>query len=212
MTQRVIQPQRLPVIGVLISGRGSNLQALIDAIQLGSLPARIGIVISNRQEAPGLVRAAAAGIETRVLSHRGFATREAYDEALVEELRAHEVAMVCLAGFMRILTPTFCDAFPDRILNVHPSLLPDFPGVNAQAQALAAGARVSGATVHLVTPEMDAGPVIMQAAVPVRRDDTEDTLAARILREEHRLLPQAVALMAKRDFLIERNAVVLRHG
>jgi phosphoribosylglycinamide formyltransferase-1 len=184
-----------PIIGVLISGRGSNLQAIIDAVAAGRLDARIGVVVSNRAGAAGLERARAAGIETLVLSHREFASREDYDHALVGELRARGVQVVCLAGFMRLLSAVFIDAFPNAVLNVHPSLLPAFPGVDAQHQALAHGVKVAGATVHLVTPELDAGPIVLQAAVPVRDDDTDETLSARILVEEHRLYPEALRIV-----------------
>jgi len=150
------------------------------------------VVISNRVEAAGLEAAHDAGIETLVIPHGDFARREAYDHALVEALRARGVALVCLAGFMRLLGPTFCAAFPSAILNIHPSLLPAFPGVDAQAQALAHGVKLSGATVHFVTPELDAGPIVAQRAVPVLDGDTADTLAARILEVEHQIYPDAV--------------------
>jgi phosphoribosylglycinamide formyltransferase-1 len=185
----------LKTIGALISGRGSNLQAIIGAVTESRLDARIGVVISNRSDAPGLERAARAGIETVVLSHKPFARREDYDRALVAELRARGVRLVCLAGFMRLLSPTFVEAFPNAILNVHPSLLPAFPGIDAQRQALEHGVKVSGATVHLVTPELDAGPVILQAPVPVLDDDSVETLSARILAEEHRIYPEAIAIV-----------------
>lgn len=182
-------------LGVLISGRGSNLQAIVDAIAGGRLEARIAVVISNRAEAAGLDRARRAGIETVVLDHRGFAGRTEYDRALASELRARRVDLVCLAGFMRILGPEFIAAFPNAILNIHPSLLPSFPGTDAQRQALEHGVKVSGATVHLVTNELDAGPIVLQSAVPVRDEDTPETLAARILVEEHRLYPEAIKLV-----------------
>jgi phosphoribosylglycinamide formyltransferase-1 len=182
-------------IGVLISGRGSNLQALIDAIAEGRLDARIGVVISNRAEAPGLARARDAGLDAIVVDHRAFASREQFDRAVVEALRARGVSLVCLAGFMRLLSPVFLEGFPNAILNIHPSLLPAFPGVDAVAQALAHGVKVAGATVHLVTGELDGGPIVLQACVPVKDDDTPDTLAARILVEEHRIYPEAVRLM-----------------
>jgi len=182
-------------IGVLISGRGSNLQAIIDAIGEGHLDAEIAVVISNRADAAGLARAAAAGIETLVLPHRAFTDRSAYDAALVEALRAWGVELVCLAGFMRLLGPTFVEAFPNAILNIHPSLLPSFPGMDAQAQALTHGVKVSGATVHLVTADLDAGPIVAQAAVPVLEDDTAESLSARILAAEHRLYPEAIRLL-----------------
>ena len=183
------------VIGVLISGRGSNLQALIDAIAEGRLTARIGVVISNRADAGGLDRARAAGIESLVIDHRGFASRDDFDRALVRELQGCGVSLVCLAGFMRLVGAPLLDAFPDRILNVHPSLLPAFPGVDAQRQALDHGVRIAGATVHLVTRELDAGPIVLQAAVPVRDTDTVETLSARILIEEHRIYPEAVQII-----------------
>ena len=182
-------------LGVLISGRGSNLQAIIDAIGDGRLDAEIAVVVSNRADATGLERARNAGIEAICLDHRGFAGRADYDRAVVAELRARDVELVCLAGFMRLLSPAFIEAFPSRILNIHPALLPAFPGLDAQHQAWAHGVKISGATVHLVTADLDAGPIVLQAAVPVRDDDTAETLAARILVEEHRLYPEAIRLV-----------------
>jgi phosphoribosylglycinamide formyltransferase-1 len=184
-------------LGVLISGRGSNLKAIIDAIAQQRLDASIAIVISNRADAAGLEHARAAGIETLVLSHRAFATREDYDRALVTELQARRVALVCLAGFMRLLSPVFVDAFPDRILNIHPSLLPKYPGLHPQQQALDDGAAVSGATVHIVNKDLDAGPIVLQREVPVLPGDSADTLAARILDVEHQLYPEAIAALLK---------------
>jgi phosphoribosylglycinamide formyltransferase 1 len=183
------------IIGVLISGRGSNLQALIDAIAAGRLKAAIGVVISNRSEARGLDRARAAGIPTSIIDHRAFGTRDEFDRALVRELHERHVQLVCLAGFMRLVGTPLLEAFPDAILNVHPSLLPAFPGVSAQRQALEHGVKVSGATVHLVTSQLDGGPIVLQEAVPVRDDDTEETLSARILIEEHRIFPEAVRMI-----------------
>ena len=180
-------------LAVLISGRGSNLKAVIDAIAAGGLEATIAVVISNLADAPGLDHAHAAGIETLVLSHKAFATREEYDRAMVKELQDRHVTLVCLAGFMRRLSPVFVDAFPARILNIHPSLLPKYPGLHPQQQALDDGAAVSGATVHIVNKELDAGPVILQRAVPILPDDTAETLAARILEIEHALYPDAIA-------------------
>lgn len=179
-------------LGVLISGRGSNLKAIIDAIDARTLDATIAIVISNRADAPGLDHAVKAGIETLVLSHKSFATRQDYDRALVEELKRRDVAVVCLAGFMRLLSPVFVDAFPDRILNIHPSLLPKYPGLHPQQQALDDGAAESGATVHFVNKDLDAGPIVMQQAVPVMPGDDADALAARILAVEHQLYPLAI--------------------
>jgi phosphoribosylglycinamide formyltransferase-1 len=180
-------------LGVLISGRGSNLQSIIDAIAAGTVNASIAVVVSNRAEAGGLERARAAGVETAVLRTKDYPDRQSYDRALVGVLRSHEVGLVCLAGFMRLVGAPLLDAFPQRILNIHPSLLPSFPGLHAQAQALAHGVLVSGATVHLVDADLDAGPIIAQAAVPVLPGDSEETLAARILVEEHRLYPAAIA-------------------
>ncbi|MDA1095356.1 MAG: phosphoribosylglycinamide formyltransferase [Acidobacteria bacterium] len=186
------------VLGVLISWRGSNLKAIIDAIADGGLDARIAVVISNRADAPGLGHARDAGIETLVLSHRSYPLRESYDAALVAELRARDVGLVCLAGFMRLLSPVFIDAYPHRILNIHPSLLPSFPGLRPQQQAIDAGATESGATVHFVNNDLDAGPVVAQRAVPVLPGDTEETLTARILQVEHALYPDAIAAVLNR--------------
>jgi len=182
-------------LGVLISGRGSNLQAIIDAIRSDRLDAMIAVVISNRSDAAGLTRARDAGVETVVLNPREYAGRDAYDRAIVEVLRAREVGLVCLAGFMRLIGRPLLDAFPERILNIHPSLLPAFRGLDAQRQALAHGVRTTGATVHLVTADLDDGPIVLQAAVPVLDDDTVETLAARILVEEHRIYPEAIGIV-----------------
>jgi len=185
-------------LGVLISGRGSNLKAIIDAIAAGRLDATIAIVISNRADAPGLDHAHKAGIETLVISHKGHASRQAYDRVVIKALKDRDVALVCLAGFMRLLSAEFVDAFPDRILNIHPSLLPKYPGLHPQRQALDDGATVSGATVHFVNADLDAGPIILQRQVPVLPGDTEETLAARILEVEHGLYPDAIARVLDR--------------
>ena len=190
-------------IGVLISGRGSNLQALIDAIAAGTLKAHIAVVISNKADAAGLERAQAAGIDTMILDHRGFASRDEYDTAIAQELSARGVSLVCLAGFMRLVGPRLLEAFPNAILNIHPSLLPAFPGVNAQRQALDHGVKITGATVHLVTGELDGGPIVVQAPVPVRDDDSVDILSARILIEEHRLYPEAVRVILNGRWQVE---------
>lgn len=199
-------------IGVLISGRGSNLQAILDAIHRGHLNATVAVVISNRAEAPGLSRARDAGVPTEVLDHRAFRARAEYDAALVERLRQYDVGLVCLAGFMRLLGPVFVHAFSHAILNVHPSLLPAFPGVDAQRQALAHGVKVAGCTVHFVTEELDAGPIVLQSAVPVMPDDTAESLAARILVEEHRLYPQAIALVLDGGWRIDGHRFVEPRG
>jgi phosphoribosylglycinamide formyltransferase 1 len=196
-------------IGVLISGRGSNLQALIDAQQRGELGGgRIAVVFSNVESAPGLERARRAGIPVASKDHRGTA-REAFDAEVVEVLKAHGVELVCLAGYMRLLSPVLLRAFPGRILNVHPALLPCFPGVKAQRQALEHGVKVSGATVHLVDESLDAGAIVAQEAVPVLSRDTEDSLAARILEAEHRIYPRAVrAMLEGRVSVVGRRVLV----
>jgi phosphoribosylglycinamide formyltransferase 1 len=196
-------------IGVLISGRGSNLQALIDAVAAGTLEAEIAVVISNKANAAGLDRARAAGIETLVLDHRQHESRDAFDAAIVQELRARRVAIVCLAGFMRLIGSSLLDAFPHAILNIHPSLLPAFPGVDAQRQAFEHGVKITGATVHLVTGELDGGPIVLQAAIPVRDDDTVDLLSARILIEEHRIYPEAVRILLDGRWSVEGRRFIV---
>jgi phosphoribosylglycinamide formyltransferase-1 len=195
-------------LGVLISGRGSNLQAIIEAIRDERLDATIAVVISNREDAAGLQRAREAGIETLVLSHRGFAQRAEYDRVLVNELRARDVRLVCLAGFMRLLGAEFVDAFPNAVLNIHPSLLPAFPGMDAQRQAWEHGVKVSGATVHFVTADLDAGPIVLQQPVAVAEDDTPDTLSARILAVEHQLYPEAIERVLDGYWRVEGRRVV----
>lgn len=185
-------------LGVLISGRGSNLQAIIDAIKSKQLNAEMAVVISNRPEAAGLTRAREAGVETVVLDHTDalrFPTREDYDLELARELKARDVRLVCLAGFMRLLTKVFLDAFPQSVVNIHPSLLPAFPGINAQYQAWEHGVKWTGATVHLVTTELDGGPIVLQEPVAVDEKDDAESLAARILEKEHRLYPMAIQLL-----------------
>jgi phosphoribosylglycinamide formyltransferase-1 len=199
-----VSEQGRPKVGVLISGRGSNLQALIDAVAAGTLRADIRLVISNRADAAGLARAAAAGIETMVLPHGAYATRAAFDRALVDALKARGVTAVCLAGFMRLLGPEFCGA----VLNIHPSLLPAFPGVDAQRQALEHGVKITGATVHFVTPELDAGPIVMQAQVSVNDDDTAESLASRVLEVEHAIYPAALQRVLHEPWRIVGRRVV----
>ena len=195
-------------LGVLVSGRGTNLQSLIDAIADGRLDASIAVVISNREDAGALARAGAAGIESLFLSHKGWPSREDYDRALVRELQARDVGLVCLAGFMRIFSAPMLGAFPNAILNIHPALLPSFPGLHAQRQALEHGVKVSGVTVHLVTPELDAGPIIVQRPVPVLDADTLETLAARILIEEHVAYPEAVQIVLNGGWKVDGRRFV----
>ena len=190
-------------IGVLISGRGSNLQAIIDAVVAGTLDARIAVVISNKPDAAGLERARRAGVETLCVSHRAYPTREDYDRVLVEHLLARGVGLVCLAGFMRLLSPVFIQAFPNAILNIHPSLLPAFPGLDAQRQAWAYGVKLAGATVRLVDGDLDAGPIVLQRAVPVLQGDTPETLSARILEVVHQLYPEAIGLVLAGGWRVE---------
>lgn len=198
----------LPVLGVLISGRGSNLRAIMAAIDEGRLRARIGVVIANRADAAGLVHAADAGLPAVVIDHKAFASRADFEAALVARLAEAGVDVVCLAGFMRILSPAFLEGFGGPVLNVHPSLLPSFVGVDAQRQAWEHGVKVAGVTVHLVTPELDAGPIVAQATVPVLDDDTPETLAARILVEEHRIYPEAVGVVAAGGWRIDGRRFV----
>jgi phosphoribosylglycinamide formyltransferase-1 len=199
-----------PSIAVLISGSGSNLQSIIDASERGDIPCRVGIVISNKADAYGLVRAKKHGIPTEVVAHKEFATREDFDARLVEVIRGSGVDLVCLAGFMRILTPVFVRAFPNRILNIHPALLPSFPGTHGPGQALAYGVRFSGCTVHFLDEGVDTGPIIVQAIVPVYDDDTEDTLAARILVQEHLIYPMAIRLFFSGRLAVEGRKVKIR--
>jgi phosphoribosylglycinamide formyltransferase-1 len=196
-------------VGVLISGRGSNLQALLDACAEPGYPARIALVVSNKAEAKGLDRAQRACVPTEVVSRRDHASRDAFDRALDAALRARGVEFVCLAGFMRLLGGWFVGTWRDRLINIHPSLLPAFRGLDAQAQALAAGVRVAGCTVHFVRSEMDSGPIIVQAAVPVLARDTTATLSARILEAEHRCYPRALRLIAEGRVRVIDERVVL---
>jgi phosphoribosylglycinamide formyltransferase-1 len=196
----------MPNVGVLISGRGTNLQALLDASAAGELGGRVAVVISNVAGAAGLDRARQAGVPAEVRDHRGR-SREEHDRALLGVLQAHGVELVCLAGYMRLLSPILLEAYPHRVLNVHPSLLPAFPGLEAQRQAWDHGVKVSGATVHLVEQGLDTGPIVLQEAVPVLPSDTADDLAARILAAEHRLYPRAVRLMLEGRCRVEGRRV-----
>jgi phosphoribosylglycinamide formyltransferase-1 len=197
-------------VGVLASGRGSNLQALLDACAAPDFPARVVVVISDREHAPALARARAAGVEAVWVSPKDYATRESFDLALVRELEKRQVGLVCHAGYMRILSPAYIRAFAGRALNIHPSLLPAFPGLHAQRQALEHGAKVAGCTVHFADEGMDTGPIVLQAVVPVEPDDTEETLSARILEQEHRLYPQAVRLFAEDRLEIVGRCVIVK--
>ena len=195
-------------IGVLLSGRGSNFEALADSVAAGRIPdAEIAVAVSNREGAPGIDRARARGIETRVIPSKGL-QREEHDRLVAAALEERRVDLVCLAGYMRLLSPYFIQKFPQRILNIHPSLLPAFPGLEAQRQALEHGAKVTGCTVHFVDENLDAGPIVAQAVVLVRDDDTPETLAARILAEEHRLYTEAVRLVLSGKFRIEGRRVI----
>jgi len=199
-------------LGVLLSGSGTNLQALIDAIDDGTLDARIAVVVSNVANAGGLERARRHGLATVVLRHGDASSREAYDARVVDALREHGVSLVVLAGFMRLVTTVLLRAYPARVLNIHPALLPAFPGLHAERQALAHGARITGVTVHFVDEETDHGPILAQAAVPVLPDDTEETLHARIQRQEHRLYPFAIQLIAAGRVHVDGRRVVVRDG
>ncbi|MDB4969398.1 MAG: purN [Myxococcales bacterium] len=198
-------------VGVLVSGSGTNLQAILDAGARGQLgQARVVVVVSNVAGVRALERAEAAGVATAVLPHRQFPSRQAFDEALVATLRAQGVELVALAGFMRIVTPAFLQAFPQRVINVHPALLPAFPGIHAQKQALEYGARITGCSVHFVDEGCDTGPIIMQAAVPVLDGDDEAALTARILVEEHRLYPAAIRALADGRVTVDGRRVTVR--
>jgi phosphoribosylglycinamide formyltransferase-1 len=196
-------------LAILLSGRGSNFEAIADRIAKGRLEAEIAVVVSNRPEARGLAVARERGIHAVVLPSKGL-DREAYDRSLLEELRKYDVDLVCLAGYMRLLSAGFVREFAQRILNIHPSLLPAFPGLDAQHQALEYGVKLSGCTVHFVDEYLDAGPVLLQAAVPVYDDDTEESLSARILKEEHRIYPEAIRIVLRGDYRIEGRRVVLK--
>ena len=193
-------------LAVLVSGGGTNLQAILDAIAEGSLDARVTLVLSNRADAFALERARRAGVPTRVVAHKSFASREEFDGTVVEAVRASGADWVVLAGFMRIVTAVLLDAFQHRVLNVHPALLPAFPGAHAQAQALAYGVKFTGCTVHFVDAGMDTGPIIAQAVVPVGADDTVESLSSRLLAEEHRLLPEVLRWVAAGRVSVERGA------
>jgi phosphoribosylglycinamide formyltransferase 1 len=200
-------------LGVLISGRGSNLQALIDACVLPEFPAEIVLVLSNKPDVQGLERAAAAKIPCAVVNHRAYPNREAFEVELDKQLRDAGVELICLAGFMRVLTPWFAERWRDRMINIHPSLLPSFPGLHTHERALAAGVRFTGCTVHYVAPDVDTGPIIVQAAIPVLPDDDADRLGARVLLAEHRAYPYAVRMIAEgRVKIVDGHTVITGHA
>jgi phosphoribosylglycinamide formyltransferase-1 len=196
-------------IAVLLSGGGTNLQAIIDAVEAKRLDAKIQLVLSNKADAFGLVRAQNHGIPTEVLDHKAYPSRDAYDQAIVDLLRGRGVELVVLAGFMRLLSPVFIKAYSNRIMNIHPALLPSFPGLHVQKKAVEHGVRFSGCTVHFVNEECDEGPIIIQAVVPVFPDDTEEILAARILTQEHRIFPRAIQLYAEGRLLVSGRRVLV---
>jgi phosphoribosylglycinamide formyltransferase-1 len=187
-------PRKRGRVAVFLSGRGSNFLAIHEAVRRGDINADISLVLSNKADAPGLVRAREGGLETLFLDSKLFPTREEYDRAIIGEVERRRIDLICLAGYMKVLTPGLCDAFKHRIVNIHPALLPSFPGLHVQQKAIDWGVRFSGCTVHFVAAEVDMGPIILQAVVPVLQDDTEETLAARILVEEHKIYPEAVRL------------------
>ena len=194
-------------IGILISGRGSNMEAIIDATHDGRIPADVALVISNVESAAGLEKAKAQGVEALFVNHKGR-TRQEHDAGLVREFRLREVSMICLAGYMRLVSPALLEAFRNRVLNIHPSLLPAFPGLDAQKQALEYGVKVSGCTVHLVDEHLDHGPIILQRAVEVRENDTVETLSARILEQEHTAYPEAIKMTLSPDFRVDGRRCV----
>jgi phosphoribosylglycinamide formyltransferase 1 len=196
-------------IGILLSGRGSNFEAIADSVAAGRIDATIAIVISNREQARGLELARECGLNAVCIPSKGL-DRNVYDQLLIQELRQNQVGLVCLAGFLRLLSSEFIQAFPQRILNIHPSLLPAFPGLDAQHQALEHGVKVTGCTVHFVDEHLDSGPIIVQAAVPVLDDDTADTLSARILREEHRIYTEAIRIVLSGEYRIQGRRVISR--
>jgi phosphoribosylglycinamide formyltransferase 1 len=207
-------PRKKGRLAVFLSGRGSNFMAIREAVRRGDIDAEFGLVFSNKAEAPGLAKAREWGLETLSLDPKLFATREDYDRAIIAEVERRGIDLVCLAGYMKVLTPGLCDAFKHRIVNIHPALLPAFPGLHVQQKAIDWGVRFSGCTVHFVAAEVDMGPIILQAVVPVLQDDTEETLAARILLEEHKIYPEAVRLYfegrievrGRRVFILEPGA------
>lgn len=195
MTEETFRsPRKRGKIAIFLSGRGSNFMSIHDAILAGKINADISLVFSNKKKAPGLSIAQERKLETLYLRPKDYDSREEYDKKIIEEIKKRDIDLICLAGYMRILTPIFCQSFNNSIINIHPALLPAFPGLHVQKKALDWGVKYSGATVHFVIPDVDMGPIITQAAVPVKQDDTEDSLSERILKEEHRIYPESVKL------------------
>ena len=197
-------------LGVLVSGRGTNLQSILDAIGKGEVPAEVGVIISNKETAPALERGRQHGVESIFLNPKDFASREAYDRELVALLNARDIDLVCLAGYMKILTAGFIRAFAGKIINIHPSLLPAFPGLDVQQKALDHGVKFAGCTVHFVEEEVDTGPIVLQAVVPVQDGDTTETLSARILEQEHKIYPRAIQLIAENRLRIQGRRVLIQ--
>jgi phosphoribosylglycinamide formyltransferase-1 len=211
MPEDVFQsPKKKGRIAIFLSGRGSNFMAIHDAIVAGTINADIVLVFSNKKEAPGLKIAQERNLETLYLNPKEFPSKEAYDEAILQEMTKTNVDLICLAGYMKILTAPFCNAFKNRIINIHPALLPSFPGLHVQQKAIDWGVRYSGATVHFVTAEVDMGPIILQAVVPVLQDDTEDTLSERILEQEHKIYPETVKLYFEGRLEVKGRRVHIR--
>jgi len=213
MSEEVFRsPKKKGKIAVLISGRGSNFMAIHDAIVAGKINAEIALVFSNKEEAPGLKIAQERSLETLSLDPKAYSSREEYEKEIIKEVKKRNVDLVCLAGYMRILSPSFCDEFKHCMMNIHPALLPSFPGLHVQKKALDWGVKYSGATVHFVTADVDMGPIIVQAVVPVLQDDTEQTLSDRILKEEHKIYPEAVRLFFEGKVEVREKKVYIRDG
>jgi phosphoribosylglycinamide formyltransferase-1 len=211
MSEDVFQsPQKNGRIAIFLSGRGSNFMAIHDAIVAGTINAEIVLVFSNKKEARGLQIARERNLETLHLNPKEYPSKEAYDEAIIQEIQKRDVDLICLAGYMKILTPLFCNTFKNKVMNIHPALLPSFPGLHVQQKAIDWGVRYSGATVHFVTADVDMGPIIMQAAVPVLQDDTEDSLSERILEQEHKIYPEAVRLYFEGSLEVKGRRVFIR--
>lgn len=211
MTEEVfISPRKKGKIAIFISGRGSNFMAIHDAILSGKIDSEIALVLSNKEDAPGLKIARERNLETLFLDPKVYSSREEHEKEIINELRKRDVDLICLAGYMRVLSSSFCNEFKNSIINIHPALLPSFPGLHVQKKAIDWGARFSGATVHFVTADVDMGPIIIQAVVPILQDDTEDTLSERILKEEHKIYPEAVKLYFEGRLEVKGRRVYIR--